>query len=100
MFRELCSKYASIMKTAKCNHHKLEIENCDDRALFRFVNRMSSVRSENPDRETPEALASDFREYFDSKIRQIIMVLDESGYHLCLPKYKIEWIREPIKKFA
>ena len=52
------------------------VSNCDDRELFRLVNRMSSVRSENnfPDRET---LASEFSEYFDSKMRQIRVALDE-----------------------
>ena len=80
LYRDQCARYNSILNTAKRNHHKSQIEECDDRDLFRLVNRMSCVRSENnyPDRETPEALATDFSVFFDGKIRKIRVALDES----------------------
>jgi len=78
-FVKQCKTYRRMLVEAKCNHHRKEVANCNDRQLFNFVKRMSSPSSQTyvlPDFESEGDLANDFVRFFHNKIRDLRNKLD------------------------
>ena len=79
LYLNQCKIYRRMLEGAKCNHHRNEIANCNDRQLFRFVNRMSNPSSQThalPDFATETDLANDFVKFFYNKVRDLRNKLD------------------------
>ena len=61
------------MSDAKSRYHIDEISECDDRNLFRLVDKLchGSKVSKLPQHKNPKDLADKFADFFDNKIRTL-----------------------------
>ena len=66
------------MEDAKCKFHREQIHACDDRQLFKIVNRLSKSSASHvlPDHTCHKTLANDFGDFFKSKVRRLLDGLD------------------------
>ncbi|XP_072015955.1 uncharacterized protein [Amphiura filiformis] len=65
-YRDQCKKYSAKLEEAKSNYHKLQLKDCDQKQLFRQVDKMCSTGSNRtlPSHDSTEKLANDFAEFF------------------------------------
>ena len=78
LYIQQCKDHRKKVEQAKCAYHRDQISSCDDRQLFKIVNRLSkfSASSVLPDHSCSKTLANDFGEFFKSKVRKLLDVLD------------------------
>ena len=83
-YNEQCKVYNDSLKQAKCEHHQEEFANCDDKELFRIVNKLcsSDFSATLPEYASAVELANRFGTFFHSKIEKIRDKLD----NIQLPK--------------
>ncbi len=87
-YHEQCKIYNDSLKQAKCDYHQEEIASCDDKELFRIVNKLCSSDSSAtlPEYSSAIELANRFGTFFHSKIEKIRNKLD----NIQLPKATVE----------
>ncbi|PIK45462.1 putative RNA-directed DNA polymerase from mobile element jockey-like [Apostichopus japonicus] len=75
IFHEQCKTYRQMLTDAKRAHHQRCIADCDDRQLFRLVDKISypdNTRSRIlPDFTCAKTLANNFASFFDDKLKDL-----------------------------
>ena len=83
IYAKQCKTYTRMLEQAKCEHHRSKISECDDRQLFRVVDKMSRPVAASaptlPSHNDAKVLANRFVDFFDSKIKKLRKALDESS---------------------
>ncbi|KAJ8024621.1 hypothetical protein HOLleu_34570 [Holothuria leucospilota] len=66
--------YHRMIEQAKCNYHRNEIAKCDEKQLFKLVDRISNPAStpKLPDHDCKKSLANDFSRFFHNKIQMLL----------------------------
>ena len=79
IFKEECKAYHHMIESAKSTYHSDRIANCDQKKLFKIIDKMLTPEDDNtlPASDCPEKLANKFANYFDSKINSLREDLDE-----------------------
>ncbi|KAJ8036476.1 hypothetical protein HOLleu_20464 [Holothuria leucospilota] len=69
--------YHCMIEQAKCNYHRNEIAKCDEKQLFKLVDRISNPASSPklPDHDCKKSLANDFSCFFHNKIQMLLIRL-------------------------
>ena len=77
-YTDQCKHYHDMLENAKCAYHRKQIADCDDRQLFKLVDRMCKPSSAPalPDHECKKTLANDFSGYFHGKVHSLLDKLD------------------------
>ena len=70
--------YRNLLNSAKSNYHRCEISECDQRNLFRVIDKLSSAKCVKtlPCFENPKDLADKFANFFDDKIKKLYERID------------------------
>ena len=78
LYTEQCNKYRRMLDQAKCDYHRSQIAGCDDRQLFKLVDRLSKPFNAPalPDHKCKKDLANDFSGFFHGKVRKLRDTLD------------------------
>ena len=73
IYREQCKKYSAMLEEAKSNYHKLQLKDCDQKQLFRKVDKMCSAGSDKtlPSHDNAAKLTNEFAEFFADKIGKV-----------------------------
>ena len=83
IYTEQCKTYTRMLEQAKCEHNRSKISECDDRQLFRVVDKMSRPAAASApslsSHDDAKSLANRFADFFDSKIKKLRKALDESS---------------------
>jgi hypothetical protein len=81
IYADQCKDYKIMLDTAKRNHHRSKIIDCNSKELFRVVDNLCNPTSQPalPDHESHENLAEDFATFFEDKIQKIRDNLDSAS---------------------
>ena len=81
IYSEQCRIYYQLIGKAKSEYLTEEITSCDNKNLFRFVRKLSTVKSDPvlPDHESDEALANDFAAFFYNKVNTVTTSLENTS---------------------
>ena len=65
IYTEQCNKYRQMLEQAKSDYHRAQIAECNDRQLFKLVDRLSKPASAPvlPDQKCKKELANDFSDF-------------------------------------
>ena len=80
IFREQIKNYKHLLEVAQTSYYRSKLENCDQKQLFRAVDKLCANKSEKalPDVEDSDDLANQFASFFDYKIYKFRRGIDES----------------------
>ncbi|XP_072022074.1 uncharacterized protein [Amphiura filiformis] len=80
IYADHSKSYKTMLETAKRDHHRSKIEDCDSKELFRVVDKLCNPAAELafPDHNSEDELAEKFATYFDEKIQKIRNDLDSA----------------------
>ncbi|XP_072033073.1 uncharacterized protein [Amphiura filiformis] len=78
LYVQHCQEYRKQLEGAKCEYHRAQISQCDDRQLFKIVNKLSKSSSSSvlPDHSCCKDLANGFGEFFKKKVKRLLDTLD------------------------
>ena len=78
LYKEQCQTYTTLLKDAKTSYHRKEIENAEQKDLFRVIDKLSVPKSEIklPSHNSSAELANRFSDYFHQKIETLRQRLD------------------------
>ena len=78
IYKTECKKYLELIDNAKSKHHESQFQNCDQKQLFKAVDKLCSGSSEKilPSHVDAEQLANDFATFFEDKIKKVRDKLD------------------------
>ena len=78
IYKTECKKYLELIDNAKSKHHESQIQNCDQKQLFKAVDKLCSGSSEKilPSHVDAEQHANDFATFFEDKIKKVRDKLD------------------------
>ncbi|XP_072037124.1 uncharacterized protein [Amphiura filiformis] len=79
IFQEQCKEYHKLLYDAKTTYHKSQVDNTNDRQLFKVIDNICVGKREQilPSSDSEKDLADNFADYFASKIRDIRQELDQ-----------------------
>ena len=80
IFREQIKNYKHLLEVAQTSYYRSKLENCDQKQLFRAVDKLCANKSEKalPDVEDSDDLANQFASFFDDKLYKLRRGIDES----------------------
>ena len=101
MYRDQCNIYAEMVDKAKSNYHRQQIKDCDQKLLFRQVDKICSGGSEKvlPSYEDAEELANDFANFIEDKIRKVRNKLDNIPTSSTSPSHDLHDCSSSFSKF-
>ena len=81
LYKEQCQTYTTMLKDAKTSYHRKEIENAEQKDLFRVIDKLSVPKDEIklPSHKSPGELANRFSDYFHQKIQTLRQRLDTTA---------------------
>ena len=81
LYVDHCKNYRRMLDQAKCDHRRDLVAHCDDRKLFRLVERMSKPVSAPflPDHDNVRTLANEFADFFNKKVNNLIGSINKSN---------------------
>jgi len=73
IYQAHCCEYRKDLESAKRTFYRNKFSRCNQRQLFRTVDKLSSAKSAKtlPDSDSLESLTSRFHDFFDSKVEKI-----------------------------
>ena len=97
IFKERSSHYHHLIKQSKRNYHKLQLEDCDSRQLFKKIDNLCTPKSAKtlPSNSSDVPLVEQFSHFFADKIKRISNYLRENHRVNSLFKY----VRAPMPTF-
>ncbi|XP_072018306.1 uncharacterized protein [Amphiura filiformis] len=85
IFVDQCQIYTRKLEKAKCDYHRNKIAECDDRQLFRFVDKMCRPETASsrvlPSHDNAKSLANKFADFFHAKIKNLRQDIDSSVHN-------------------
>lgn len=83
IYAHQCKTYTRMLEQAKCDHYRSEISECNDRQLFRVVDKMSrpaaAAAPTLPSYDDAKSLANRFADFFRTKVKKLRDDLDKSS---------------------
>ena len=78
LYQEECHKYKEALETAKTDHHRAQIKDCEQGKLFQLVDKLSVAKAAKvlPLHESARNLACEFSTFFNEKITKVKAELD------------------------
>jgi hypothetical protein len=72
-YKEQCDTYQTLLTKSKTDYHSNEVEDANQRELFRVVNKLTCPKSTQNllDHESPKDLADSFAKFFSDKINKL-----------------------------
>ena len=73
LYKEQCIIYSDIVNNSKSNYHRHQISECNQRSLFRVIDKLSSPKclKKLPSFDNPVDLANNFASFFEDKIKKL-----------------------------
>ncbi|XP_072025175.1 uncharacterized protein [Amphiura filiformis] len=85
IFVDQCQIYTRKLEKAKCDYHRNKIAECDDRQLFRLVDKMCRPETASsrvlPSHDNAKSLANKFADFFHAKIKNLRKDIDSSVHN-------------------
>ncbi|XP_072044694.1 uncharacterized protein [Amphiura filiformis] len=78
VYTQYCKDHRKKVEDAKCEYHRAKIAACDDRQLFKIVDKLSKSTTSTvlPDHSCRTDLANNFAHYFKEKVCKLLDKLD------------------------
>ena len=73
LYKEQCTIYRDLLNNSKSNYHRRQISECNQRSLFRVIDKLSSPKclKKLPSFDNPVDLANNFASFFENKIKKL-----------------------------